>query len=89
MATRRLFKKITKWSDAHKGWPIVTCVLIAICVMVFTAEVLFPDAGWREYALIPANALSRPWTLATSIFLHASLGHLVFNMIGLAFSGIM
>jgi membrane associated rhomboid family serine protease len=80
-------KKIMRFSDAHRGWPIVTCVLIIICVAVFTAEVLFPDAGWREYAFIPANALSRPWTFATSIFLHASLDHLMFNMIALAFFG--
>ena len=39
-------------------------------------------------ALLPAEIVSRPWTLLTYMFLHApGLSHLFFNMIGLFFFG--
>ena len=38
-------------------------------------------------ALIPAYALVRPWTLVTYMFMHASPGHILFNMLGLYFFG--
>lgn len=40
-----------------------------------------------ELMLVPANAVVRPWTLITYMFLHAGLGHLFFNMLGLFFFG--
>jgi membrane associated rhomboid family serine protease len=38
-------------------------------------------------ALFPRLALVRPWTLFTYMFLHAGLGHIFFNMLGLVFFG--
>jgi membrane associated rhomboid family serine protease len=38
-------------------------------------------------ALVPAHALTRPWTLVTYMFLHGGLGHLFFNMLSLFFFG--
>ena len=70
-----------------KKWPIITCVLIVTCIAVFVAEILFPEVDWREFAFVPANVWSRPWTFVTAHFLHVNLEHLVFNMIGLAFFG--
>lgn len=81
------FKKIMKFSGSHKGWPIVTCVLIVVCVMVFIIQALVPAGVWAEYALVPANALSRPWTFVSYIFLHSSFDHLMFNLIFFAFWG--
>lgn len=81
------FKKIMKFSDAHRGWPIVTCVLIGICVSVFIIQVLVPKGVWVDHALMPANALSRPWTFVTYIFLHSSLTHLIFNLTFFVFFG--
>lgn len=42
-----------------------------------------------EYLLrfYPPDVLERPWTLVTYMFLHAGLGHLFFNMLGLFFFG--
>jgi membrane associated rhomboid family serine protease len=37
--------------------------------------------------LVPALILSRPWTLVTYMFLHGSIWHLLFNMLGLYFFG--
>lgn len=84
---RRLFRKIMKFFDAHKEWPIVTSVLIGICFAIFAFQQLVSIRIWGEYMLIPQSAFSRPWTFVTSIFLHANLDHLMFNMLGLAFFG--
>ena len=37
--------------------------------------------------LVPAFALTAPWTAVTYMFLHANLWHLLFNMLGLFFFG--
>ncbi|MEA3298142.1 MAG: rhomboid family intramembrane serine protease [Chloroflexota bacterium] len=37
--------------------------------------------------LTPAYFLHQPWTIVTSIFLHAGWGHIIFNMISLYFLG--
>jgi membrane associated rhomboid family serine protease len=37
--------------------------------------------------LVPAYALVRPWTLVTYMFMHASVSHILFNMLGLYFFG--
>lgn len=84
---RKPFKKIMKFSNTYKNWPIVTCVLIAICVVVFIIQTQVPDSVWIKYAFVPANALSKPWTFITFIFLHGSLDHLILNMTGFAFFG--
>lgn len=38
-------------------------------------------------AFVPAKALQRPWTLITSVFLHADIEHIFFNMFALFFFG--
>lgn len=44
--------------------------------------------GLREsLAFFPQYVLSRPWTLVTYMFVHAGLGHLLFNMLVLFFFG--
>jgi hypothetical protein len=80
----KLFKR---FSNACKKWPIVTGILIGICVAVFTIQTLVPREVWREYAFVPTNALSKPWTFVTSIFLHGDFNHLMFNLFGLAVFG--
>jgi membrane associated rhomboid family serine protease len=42
---------------------------------------------YQALLLYPPWVLIRPWTLVTYMFLHAGLGHLAFNMLGLFFFG--
>ncbi|MDO8472800.1 MAG: rhomboid family intramembrane serine protease, partial [Dehalococcoidia bacterium] len=41
----------------------------------------------NSYGLVPADVLSRPWTILTAMFLHASWGHITGNMLTLYFFG--
>ena len=66
-----------------------TLMLIAICVIAFiyTAYV-GGDAFVNEYGFSGPNLISRPWTVVTSIFLHANITHLLSNILVLFFFGI-
>jgi membrane associated rhomboid family serine protease len=55
---------------------------VAMFVITATSPGLFNDL-----AFYPPIAYLRPWTLITYMFLHAGLGHLLSNMIGLFFFG--
>ena len=63
-------------------------VLIAANVMVYIFE--WAARGWifTTLALQPATVLVKPWTLVTSMFVHADVSHLLFNMISLLFFGL-
>src|SRR4051812_32811831 len=69
---------MTKW---------VRFFLIANVVIFFVqmTQASFTDA----FALVPALALYRPWTVVTYMFLHDpnSWSHIIFNMIGLWWAG--
>ena len=60
--------------------------LLLANVVVFLVTASSPVL-YRELLLYPPAALIRPWTLLTYMFLHASFGHLFFNMLGLYFFG--
>jgi membrane associated rhomboid family serine protease len=63
--------------------------IIFLNVAVFLAQLLIP--GVRELAgdlaLIPYFIPQQPWTLVTYMFLHASFGHIFFNMLSLYIFG--
>jgi membrane associated rhomboid family serine protease len=65
--------------------PWVKSLLIAN-VAVFAVTAAVPPLA-ETGALFPTLALYRPWTLFTYMFLHAGLGHIFFNMLGLLFFG--
>jgi hypothetical protein len=67
--------------------PWVRRLLIANVVM-FVATIVSPQL-YRLLVLVPADLLVRPWGLVTYMFLHGGFMHLLFNMIGLYFFGIM
>lgn len=43
--------------------------------------------GWGEWFLLAPPLAERPWTIATSVFGHAGLGHLVANGLGVVVLG--
>lgn len=63
-------------------------VLAGICVLVFFVQLMLP--GFTDsFVLISAEVFQRPWMLVTSMFLHADLGHLLYNMFALVLFGII
>ena len=55
-------------------------------VVIFFAQSTMP--GFTDnFMLVPADALRRPWTVVTYMFLHGGLGHIFFNMLGLYIAG--
>lgn len=66
--------------------PKWTFTFIAFCTVIFFFEIVFPV--WPLFAFTPAYAFAQPWTFITSIFLHASFDHLLFNMLALFIFGL-
>lgn len=65
--------------------PWVTRLLFANAA-IYLLQMSVP-AITRDFALIPALGLFRPWTFITYMFLHGGLGHIFFNMLALFFFG--
>jgi len=63
-----------------------TWFLIAVNVILFMFTSSQADLGVR-LGLQPASFASEPWTILTSLFIHANLGHILGNMITLYFFG--
>ncbi len=61
-------------------------VLIAINAILYIVTSLKPNVE-LDFAFIPALIGERPWTLITSMFIHASVWHLLFNMLALFIFG--
>jgi membrane associated rhomboid family serine protease len=66
--------------------PWVLRLLIANVVMFF-AQMTTPVGYYL--AFVPGLAFLRPWTFVTYMFLHGGFGHILFNMLTLAFIGPM
>ena len=65
--------------------PWVQRLLIANVVMFFVQQTVAGTTSLLEF--YPALVFSRPWTIITYMFLHGSLSHIFFNMLGLYFFG--
>ena len=65
--------------------PWVLRILIATVLMFFVQQTA--SAVTPLLYLVPTQVLARPWTLVTYMFLHAGLGHIFWNMLGLYFFG--
>jgi len=62
--------------------------LVIITVIVFILQFMIPNLT-DEFALISSDIFSRPWTIITYMFLHATdyLPHILYNMLALALFG--
>jgi len=58
-----------------------------ICIFIFIIQI-FSDS-FTEFFMLTPNALSMPWQFITSIFLHGSTSHLLYNLFALIFFGII
>ena len=64
-------------------WPIITALLIAINIYVFTRELMYGEEFVYAWSVIPAQITSgHAWlTLITSMFLHSGWLHIIGNMV--------
>lgn len=88
-----------KTTEKVNSWPIITWLLIAVNVYVFTQQLIVDDpvAFFSRWGLVPANyprlfsadagsdlfSLERLLPFATCMFLHGGLWHLLGNMLSL------
>jgi membrane associated rhomboid family serine protease len=72
---------------AYRGSnPIAVWFLIVINLLLFIATLIEQDLILL-LGLAPASFWDRPWTLVTNLFIHASMWHILGNMITLYFFG--
>ena len=69
--------------------PIVTYVLIALCVVIYVIQWVSGGALTNAWVLDPRLIATQPWRLITSAFLHSTsfIPHLLFNMYALFIFG--
>lgn len=60
--------------------------LVVLNVVMFFLQKTVPSLT-SQLELIPPLVLARPWTTVTYMFLHAGIGHIFFNMLGLYIFG--
>lgn len=68
---------------ARTATPIVTYVVIGICVLAFLGQNLAPQQVEQPLIFAPMRAVAMPWTMITSAFLHGGILHLGLNMYAL------
>jgi len=62
-------------------------VILAVNVMVFLATLFDREIIFFRFGLIPYDMVHSPWTVFTYMFVHASWGHIISNMLTLYFFG--
>jgi membrane associated rhomboid family serine protease len=60
--------------------------LIIVNALVFATQQLYPGLD-RALMFVPALILVRPWTVVTYTFVHATVFHILFNMLALFWFG--
>jgi membrane associated rhomboid family serine protease len=79
---------------AQPGTPVVTYAVMALCVLIFAAEAatgqLVSQSGSPIYSALayyPPLTAAEPWRMITSLFVHGSILHILFNMYSLFILG--
>ncbi|MBN9605560.1 MAG: rhomboid family intramembrane serine protease [Actinomycetales bacterium] len=77
------------FAPGRSNLPVVTYVLMALCILAYGAQFLTGQALTNAWVMAPWRIVGEPWRLMTAAFLHspASLLHLLFNMYALFIFG--
>lgn len=62
-------------------------ILTNVLVFIFTI-IASPNFIYKNFALMPKAISEQPWTIITSMFMHAGFNHILFNMLTLLFFGL-
>ena len=62
-------------------------VIIGVNFLLYIATLIAPKLIYPLLGLQPASFLLQPWTIVTSLFIHAGLWHIIANMLTLYFFG--
>lgn len=75
----------------RSGAPVVTYSIMALCLVVFVLQLVTGTFGavFQALAFQGYFAQSEPWRMLTSIFVHLSFPHILFNMYSLYVFGPM
>jgi len=72
---------------SYRGFNLIPLwVIIGLNLVLFIATIINQQLLYF-FGLIPVDALARPWTIVTSMFVHGGLWHILANMITLYFFG--
>lgn len=76
---------------SNSGAPVITYSIMAVCVIVFLLQLVTGTFGavFQTLAFQGLLASSEPWRMLTSIFVHLSFAHILFNMYSLYVFGPM
>jgi uncharacterized protein len=69
------------------GQGLYTYAIIIVCIIVFVLQMALPSWFTNALALDRSSILAGPWTLVTYMFVHASVVHVLLNMLVLFFFG--
>ena len=61
--------------------------ILVVTIAVYILQIIFGNSFTASFILVSKDIFTRPWILLTSMFLHGSPMHLVFNMYALAMFG--
>lgn len=73
-----------RYHNAPNLTPIWVLIAVNLIVYLFT---LADSSLIETLGLRPSSLADRPWTMVTNLFVHASFGHILFNMLALLFFG--
>ena len=85
LARYRQLSLVGRWI----AWHVIVYVAWQLLEVLFNLMMVRPESvnGWIALSSDLLTVATRPWTLASYIFLHANLWHLLINMLMLYFSG--